>query len=195
MENSKAIEGVKRIIEKLTDEDLHSLTNTVTQGFLKNKIETREDAITSILKYSPDLKSILKRKVVTRDILFSYLHENNVSVSLPTSKSDLIDLICTYWDLKTDHCKSALIKNEHSYTERNVEEQPPSTELNKLIHENTLEEISSTDVNTLALKFSEWFYTMMNSNSPMGQEHFWNDANLKLNLLSATQNVTEEIPI
>ncbi|KAK4877434.1 hypothetical protein RN001_009940 [Aquatica leii] len=180
MENSKAVFGIKQIFSNLTDDELLGLTNTVTQGLLKNKVETREEAVESILKYSSDFKSILKRKVLTRDLLFTYLHENDIPVSLPASKQELIDLICTHWNLKSDDYKSVLINNIQ-----------PNEAQSDIVQKT--DQSSPTDVNALAQKFSEWFYTMMNSNEPIGSEHFWNDSNLKLNLLSAAQNVTEEI--
>lgn len=49
------------------------------------------------------------------------------------------------------------------------------------------------DVNTLAFKFSEWFYSILNQDSPIGEEHFWQDASLKLNLISETTNLSNSV--
>ncbi|KAF5277092.1 hypothetical protein FQA39_LY06330 [Lamprigera yunnana] len=169
MDNETTISCVQEILSKLDDEDVIALATTVSHGFLKNKLDSREDAIESIIKYSPDLKSILKRKVVTRELLFSYLHESKIPVSLPSSKQDLIELICGHMNLHVVSCEQV----KHKI--------PPD------------ECANVPDVNMLALKFSEWFYTMMNSNEPIGEEHFWTDSNLKLKLSSDDQNVIEEI--
>ncbi|KAK5642783.1 hypothetical protein RI129_008950 [Pyrocoelia pectoralis] len=162
------ITGIKEIISQLGDEELWGLTKTVTQGLLKDKIQSRDEAISAIINYSPDSKSILKRKVVTRELLFSYLHQNQIPVVMPISKEELIGMICSHWNTQKT-IQLTTVENP------NVQQ---STQL---------------DINMLALQFSEWFYSMINLNVPIALEHFWHDSKLKLILLSQNQHKTEEL--
>lgn len=131
------------------------------------------DAIAVIIKYSPDELSILKRKAVTKDVLFEYLHKNDVAIPVPTTKSVLIDKICNYWQLKVAPYK--------------FEEATPSNSTT-VNHEKDGE-----NVEALGEKFAEWFYNMINTSPVIGSEHFWNDCSLTLNLLSETQTITEQV--
>jgi len=179
MENTVAVNGIQQILSKLEDEELLALAATVTQGLLRNKLETRKGAIEAILKYSPDIQSILKRKIVTRDILFTYLHESNVSVALPATKNDLIDIICTHWNLKPTQYVATTTQRD------NVNYNNPTNGQYK--------NLDTSEINTMALKFSEWFYTMMNANEPIGPEHFWRDAKLKMNLTSGSDTINHNV--
>ncbi|KAG5889274.1 hypothetical protein JTB14_007036 [Gonioctena quinquepunctata] len=163
--------GIIEFLSKLDEDDLLSLARTVTQGLLK--INTTDEAIKGILKYSPDVISILRRKLITRDILFSYLDENNVKVKLPITKNELIDKIADFWNIsRTSH----------------VLDEPNTTQT--LCNEGTSETISSNgdnrenhSVSALAEQFTKWFYEMMNSQG-IGSEHFFPESKLKLNLFS-----------
>lgn len=121
------------------------------------------DAVEAILMHSPNFQSVLRRKIVTRDLLFQYLHENKVSVALPITKPELIDIVREYWNLK--------------------DSAPISTVENEILPE----------LNVMAVKFTEWFYTMMNCNEPISVDHFWRDGKLKLQLISSSQTVEEEV--
>lgn len=127
-----------------------------------------------IIKYSPDELSILKRKSVTRDVLFEYLHKKNVAIPVPTTKSVLIDKICRLWNLQVAPYK--------------FEETPQSNTVNKQ-KESSAEE----NIEVLGEKFAEWFYNMINTSPVIGSEHFWRDCTLTLNLLSDVQTVTEKV--
>lgn len=128
------------------------------------------EAIEAIIKYSPNELSILKRKSITKEVLFEYLHERDVVIPVPTTKSALIDKICNYWNLK-----ATIYKFEE--TKEN-------------------EAVSNTETGSIDLlgeKFAEWFYNMVNTSPIIGSEHFWCDAVLTLNLVSEIQTVTEEV--
>ncbi|XP_018331107.1 uncharacterized protein C3orf38 homolog isoform X2 [Agrilus planipennis] len=158
--------AVTEILNKLEDEEIIGLAKTVTQGLLKSKTENRKDAIEAILKHSPNELSILRRKCITKDVLFEYVHQNDIQVSLPITKPELIDVIFTFWK------KRASDKSTNS--ESNI---TPSIELCK----------STSNVNNMAEQFSAWFYSMLNQSRPMGREHFWNDAKLTVNILNDAQ--------
>lgn len=102
-------------------------------------------------------------------MLFEYLHNKNIVISLPTTKSTLIHKICNSWDLKVAAYK--------------FEESP---QVDSSIN-------SVENVNLLGEKFVEWFYNMINTSPVIGPEHFWQDASLTLNLISEFQTVTEKV--
>lgn len=188
MSSSKLHPDIKHILLKLPEDTLFALTATVTQGLLKNKITRRHglqpsinvlhclfihisviEAIEVIIKYSPNELSILKRKLVTKEVLFDYLHERDIVTPLPTTKSALIDIICNCWNLKKltiefEDCKS-----------------------------DDTSDATTENIVQLGEKFSEWFYNMLNTSVVIGPEHFWRDANMILNLISDTQTITEEV--
>ncbi|GJQ68498.1 hypothetical protein Trydic_g17071 [Trypoxylus dichotomus] len=166
------------VLNILSENDLHGLTATVTQGLLKEKRKSKQDAIEVILKYSPDVLSILKRRAVTRDVLFTYLHNKNVSIELPTTKDKLVAKVCELWNLTSP--KDIKINNAESYdtaTSTNSQQVAESAENN---------------VNAMAKQFVRWFYEMMNSNEYIDPSHFYFDARLKLNLISNGTETTEE---
>ncbi|CAH0546650.1 unnamed protein product [Brassicogethes aeneus] len=184
--NAKATHGLQEILSKFDDADLHILTTTVTQGLLKNKIKSRQEAINAILQYSPDAQSILKRKIVTKEILFSYLHEQNVPVQLPLKKTDLIEKIAEYWKLEkslqfltySDSDQSSNFSSNSS-KEKNDSEllivSNDSSEVNTVEKNGTQE----SNVEELANQFVKWFYSMVNEKEDIS-EHFYPDAKCKI---------------
>lgn len=185
MSSAELHPDIKLILLKLPEDVLFALAATVTQGLLKNKLRRKNglyfiyfslfflkrlivEAIEGIIKYSPNELSILKRKAVTKEVLFEYLHQNNVGVPVPTTKSALIDKICNYWNLPTSQCVCEAEK------------------------ETTIEENTTENLELLGEKFAEWFYNMLNTSPTIGPEHFWSDAELTLNLISDTQTHTQQ---
>lgn len=106
--------------------------------------------------------------MVTREILFSYLDAKNISIRLPATKNDLIDRIVDYW---TNLNNLACYNNAQCTTVQTLDGH---------VSESTTHEGS---VETLAEQFANWFYTQMNSGG-VEPLHFFNDATLKLSLIS-----------
>ncbi|KAI4470097.1 hypothetical protein MML48_1g16152 [Holotrichia oblita] len=174
MPNAIALQGIRDVLRSLNPEDLHGLTATVTHGLLKEKRKSRHDAIEIILKYSPDILSILKRRVVTRDVLFNYLHDRSVIVELPTTKDKLVAKICELWNLPTH--KDIRTSNEDVKTITSQKEIKSA----------------ESNVNVMAKQFAQWFYEMMNSTEYIEPDHFYLDARLILHLISNNTEITEE---
>lgn len=194
--------GIKQILSQLGDEELWGLTRTVTGGLLQDKIQSREEALLAIINYSPDSKSILKRKVVTRELLFSYLHQNQIPVVMPISKDEIIGIICSHWNSKnTTQSRSAAIQSiqqstqQHSTVQQLQNDQLTQNDL--IVQQSTQiqngQQSAQIDVNLLALKFTEWFYSMLNSTESIALDHFWSDSKLKVNLLSSNGDNIEQI--
>lgn len=129
------------------------------------------EAIDAICKHSVDELSILKRKIITKEILFEYLHENSISISLPATKNALVEKICSYWNVH--NCGEQLVK-----------------------HNNLLETSIPLDNDTIGLftvNFGQWFYSLLNSDSGVEAQHFWPDAKFKLNMISLRSPIAQYI--
>ncbi|KYB26003.1 Uncharacterized protein C3orf38-like protein [Tribolium castaneum] len=100
MLNDTSRQGICEILASLDDNTLFNLAGTVTQGLLKNRINTRDEAVNAILNYSPDALSFLRRKIITREVLFAYLHAKNVSIDLPATKNDLVQKTAQIWSIQ-----------------------------------------------------------------------------------------------
>jgi hypothetical protein len=162
--------GIEEILSSLDDNTIFALATTVTQGLLKNRLNTRQgtihffcrtthyfffpEATNAILNYSPDAVSFLRRRIITREILLSYLLQKNISTDLPATKSDLVQRIANFW------------KAHYS--------QEVSNELSA----NTAD---SGSISLLAEQFTQWFYSMLNKNECLNNEHFYSDARLTIN--------------
>ncbi|CAG9815014.1 unnamed protein product [Phaedon cochleariae] len=183
MTNPQSENGVIEILKKLEENDLLALSRTVTQGLLK--IRSTDEAIAGILKYSPDGLSILRRKAVTREILFSYLDEKNVKLKLPITKNELVDATLAYWDT-----------SGIPYTTANSSQVmcTQTQDSNGVVKSNSPSDIEG--VSALAEQFVQWFYTMMNTEG-IGSEHFYPDGKLKLNKITGGEcdtNIIENSP-
>ncbi|VEN57044.1 unnamed protein product [Callosobruchus maculatus] len=161
MANSYSSQGIRKILSKLDEYDIFALASTVTQGLLK--VDSVDEAVSGILKHSPTLVSILRRKVITKEILFSYLDENDISIKSPASKNDLIDRIIEFWDLQSSEKAS-----------------DQSATLEVAVAEGNVISEGDHIIGQLAEQFTKWFYTMLNSDEGVGIEHFYADAKLKL---------------
>ncbi|CAH2010202.1 unnamed protein product [Acanthoscelides obtectus] len=106
----------------------------------------------------------MRRKIVTKEILFQYLDENNVSFKSPASKNDLIDRIIEYWN--------------ESLTQTVLDE-PVSSDVKE-----TSPGESEQVISQLADQFAKWFYTMLNSDEGVGTEHFYANAKLKIAIVT-----------
>ncbi|XP_044254655.1 uncharacterized protein C3orf38 homolog isoform X1 [Tribolium madens] len=164
MLNEASKQGIREILSTLDDNTLFSLSGTVTQGLLKNRINNRQDATNAILNYSPDALSFLRRKIITRELLFSYLHAKNVPVDLPATKNDLIRKTAQFWSV--EYIQEALIGANQA---------------------------DSGSVSLLAQQFTKWFYSMLNKNECLNHEHLYPDARLTINMSNNGQVSTEII--
>nr|CAI5831748.1 unnamed protein product [Callosobruchus analis] len=167
-------QGIREILSKLDENDIIALASTVTQGLLK--VDSVDDAVNGILKHSPTLVSILRRKIITKEILFSYLDDNDMPVKSPASKNDLIDRIIDFWDLQSSEKASE-----------------QSVSLEAAVAEENLISEGDHIIRQLSEQFTRWFYTMLNSDEGVGTEHFYADAKLKLSIVTDMDSDIKEI--
>ncbi|ESO86692.1 hypothetical protein LOTGIDRAFT_128762 [Lottia gigantea] len=176
MLTKEEIQGFESILRKLSNDDIMSLKDTVTNR--KIAVEGVKEAIKVIITYSDSSRDLLRRKKINRDILFQYLYDCKVVVSPNLDKSRLIDKILEYWksDQTLDTTSSSL----------NVSR----TELSSLDCKKVIASaaVINQEDQALAETFVTWFYKMLNSQNPFmnqvpedfGPQHFWNDSKLIL---------------
>lgn len=121
------------------------------------------EAVEAIIRYSLDYSTILNRKCVKRDILFQYCHDNNIFIIPPVTKLLLIQKILDHWS-----CTSSNQQLVYDVSEQQHQEEAAT--------------ISQQNIITMANKFAEWFYGLMNLEEPIGEEHLWADCSLQLKL-------------
>ncbi|XP_075216948.1 uncharacterized protein C3orf38 homolog [Lycorma delicatula] len=80
----------------LKEADLFALAGTTTGGKIAPK--DKRDAIECILLHSNCAETILKRKKITKDFLFNYLHAKKVNVLVSDEKPRLIQYILELWN-------------------------------------------------------------------------------------------------
>ncbi|XP_044733569.1 uncharacterized protein C3orf38 homolog, partial [Chrysoperla carnea] len=178
-------ESAKQFLVTLNLDVLNSLVGTVTQYLVKEEFDEKHDAIKVIFRHSPNVKSILRRKVITKEILFKYLSEENVTLHPPHTKDSLIDSVLDYWDRRISRNNRNSGNNETPIPNNGTRNETISEEVATYEPKaNNRVQKNETNVNEMAVTFSEWFYKMFNDNKPIGVEHFWNDCNFKLNLKS-----------
>ncbi|GLG96008.1 Uncharacterized protein GBIM_02844 [Gryllus bimaculatus] len=162
------------LLSYMSRHDVFSLARTIT----KNQASpiSAKDAQEAIILHEIDLQTFLSRKKVTREILFKYLHDNRVDIPGNSDKSQLVSKIM---QILTHHTR------EVKPSRKTVENETP--------------EIQAGDVQTLAEKFTSWFYSMLNDyvtgqqSDKLCVEHFWNDCSLHLVMESATENVIQDV--
>lgn len=56
------------------------------------------DSLDAILLHSKDLRSLLMRKKITKNVLFKYLHSNNISFPGNSEKTSLVEFVINIWN-------------------------------------------------------------------------------------------------
>lgn len=114
------------------------------------------------MKFSADPVSVLRRKLVTREILFGYLEDENIKVRLPITKDEMIDIVADYWNLP--RFGAVLKKEGDSSSNKDLEVRGKDGE--------------ESNVNVMAKEFAQWFYAMLNDNQ-CGTEHFFSGEQIR----------------
>ncbi|CAI9730856.1 Hypothetical predicted protein [Octopus vulgaris] len=154
------------LLNKLNDEVILSLTNTVTGRSIQ--VSSREEAIDAILSFSKSASELLSRKKITRDYLKQYLFSQQVSVSGSSTKQDLISQILEYWSGERISYPAV---------------QSPPREQTHLAEPKP--RLPSGDVKQLGETFASWFYELFNSGTESGlKDQLWPRCSLHLLLIS-----------
>ncbi|KAL5292361.1 C3orf38 family protein [Megaselia abdita] len=111
------------------------------------------DSLDTIFLYTQDSQTLLNKKMITKEVLFKYLHSNRRVIKNEVTKINLILEILRFW--------------KESFSETKVSEAP------QLIDEEQF------PINLLARTFTEWFFKNFNENT-LKNEDFFADAGLEI---------------
>ncbi|KAI9589954.1 uncharacterized protein C3orf38 homolog [Glossina fuscipes] len=171
------LSGVSDLLQEEDIPVLMQLARNITKNI--TDIDSRQKALDYIRVHSEDLSTLLNKRIITKEILFKYLHKKKVAVTVDFTKHNLVKKVINYWikefekTLQTnDFC--ALTEETSPSTST---QQPKSTP--KFIP--TVAECEFP-IHTLARKFTEWFFDLYNKNS-LKMEDFWSDASMLLKIL------------
>jgi archaellum biogenesis protein FlaJ (TadC family) len=90
----------KLLLDKLSTEDIISLTDTVCNRMVST--DSREEALEAILMYSESAKQLLRRKKVRREHIFQYLAEKQIYASASADKTTLMRKVLDLWGTPPD---------------------------------------------------------------------------------------------
>ncbi|PWA31254.1 hypothetical protein CCH79_00002888, partial [Gambusia affinis] len=169
--------GFKQILSLMTDVDLRSLSDTVTNKMIV--VENVTEAMETILSFSKSAEELLRRRKVHRDLIFKYLVKEGVTMPPTSEKHQLVKRTLELWSSVTvDEAK---------------QQQPTASD--------------SNDINTkvgfdpliLGQQFCQWFFQLLNSQNPSlgqqpqdwGPQHFWPDVKLRLLSRATTEQMEE----
>ena len=114
------------------------------------------------------MTSLLGKKIIKKENLYQYLHENRVQIDENFTKVILIEKTVHLWKEKFD-----------------LQQPPPqSTENNNQINVN--DNTENYPINIMSKKFSSWFYENLNSNK-LTENDFWKDAGCCMRLQNLDQ--------
>lgn len=212
--------GIRSLLDRLTREDLISLTDTVTNRAVT--VETCKDAIEAIISFTMNVKVLLRRKKVRREHVFQYLAENQVFVPSTADKQQLIKKVMELWEIKEKELKNGGVGGDCDYGD-------PSVSSTSGDHRVTQEPASSTtspghspktspglcvenekkDSDDYGQKYAEqwtpWFFDLLrqcgtnmihdplapHGMSDWGEHHFWADSVLKIEVTARNQTTEE----
>ncbi|MEQ2310731.1 hypothetical protein AMECASPLE_012159 [Ameca splendens] len=170
--------GFKKIFSLMTEGDLHSLSDTVTNKMIV--VENVTEAMETILSFSKNAEELLRRRKVQRELIFKYLAKEGVTMPPTSEKHQLVKRTLELWS---------------SGTVDNAKQQQPTTS-----DSNDIKTKVGFDPLILGQQFCQWFFQILNSQNPSlgqhpqewGPQHFWPDVKLRL-LSRATTEQMEEL--
>uniref|UniRef100_A0A096MA89 Chromosome 3 open reading frame 38 n=1 Tax=Poecilia formosa TaxID=48698 RepID=A0A096MA89_POEFO len=181
--------GFKKILSSMTDVDLRSLSDTVTNKMIV--VENVTEAMETILSFSKSAEELLRRRKVHRDLIFKYLVKEGVTMPPTSEKHQLVKRTLELWSSVTvGQAKHTSEQLNSCKTKHNYNEQPKKhTKHDKITHETLI----------LGQQFCQWFFQILNSQNPSlgqqpqdwGPQHFWPDVKLRLLSRATTEQMEE----
>ncbi|XP_051937659.1 uncharacterized protein C3orf38 homolog [Hippocampus zosterae] len=170
--------GCLKILNTMSEEDLLSLSDTVTNKMIV--VEDVTEARETILSFTKNAEELLKRKKVHRDIIFKYLAKEGVAMPPSTEKHQLVKRTLELWSTA-----KAVIEEPIPGVTDDTGHRPVR---NTAVEKADVKTDVGSDILLLGQQFSSWFFRLLNSqNSSLGQQpedwgpqHFWPDAKLRL---------------
>uniref|UniRef100_A0A3B3TJF6 Uncharacterized protein n=2 Tax=Poecilia latipinna TaxID=48699 RepID=A0A3B3TJF6_9TELE len=104
--------GFKKILSSMTDVDLRSLSDTVTNKMIV--VENVTEAMETILSFSKSGEELLRRRKVHRDLIFKYLVKEGVTMPPTSEKHQLVKRTLELWSSVT--VGQGMLTCSHGYT-------------------------------------------------------------------------------
>ncbi|XP_055912380.1 uncharacterized protein C3orf38 homolog [Eupeodes corollae] len=166
----------KGIADLLLQESNSLILLQLAKSLIKNVIDvtSNEEALKIIFTHMSNTQALLSKRAITKEVLFKYVHSNQIPVTIDFTKPILINKIIEYWDRGGPSIRNSSQNNS-------VAENKPST--NELISQPNTTQLEETQlpINLLARKFAEWFFQNYNANN-LKVEDFWRDSRLLLRI-------------
>ncbi|XP_030283308.1 uncharacterized protein C3orf38 homolog [Sparus aurata] len=174
--------GCTNLLKLLSKADLLSLCDTVTNKMIV--VENATEATETILSFSKNAEELLRRKKVSREVIFKYLVKEGVAMSPNSEKHQMVRRTLELWS------SGKAVVGESRQAETNEIRQRPSTVMASVSTD--MKDEVGFDPQVLGQQFCQWFFQLINSQNPSlaqqpqdwGPQHFWPD--VKLRLLSRT---------
>ncbi|KAH9520434.1 hypothetical protein Btru_060774 [Bulinus truncatus] len=200
----------EEILAQLSDDDLFSLTSTVTNRLVD--ANTRQEAEKAILAFTQSIDEFFKRRKISKEILLKYMYMKGLSVPKDAEKEKLVALItqfqpipaqCTT-DITTSSAQPANLANsnsQQSVPSSSFVYSPTNVTVNINVNYNSGDETNALNTEQRnAEDFVKWFYDMLNSHNPFlsqpqrefGPQHFWESAQLFL-VMNTKNSKVEDI--
>uniref|UniRef100_A0A1A9VWJ3 Uncharacterized protein n=1 Tax=Glossina austeni TaxID=7395 RepID=A0A1A9VWJ3_GLOAU len=171
------LSGMSDLLQEENIPILMQLAKNITKHV--TDIDSRQKALDYICVHSEDSSTLLNKRIITKEILFKYLHKKKIAVTVDFTKHNLVKKVINYWikefekALQTDAC--ALTKEENSPS-TSTQQPKSAAEFVPTVSE------CEFPIHLLARKFAEWFFDLYNKNS-LKIEDFWSDAYMLLKIL------------
>lgn len=142
------------------------------------------DAFKIVILHSDSTTSILNRKPISKEILFTYLTAMNVPVTSNFTKNTLVEQVIEYWN-STEHRRHPEIsQHTHQHQEAYMHHSA----------ESLLRKSEDFPANVMAKNFSSWFFKNLNENS-IREHDFWSDCTCVIRMIDSQGDVKEDSTI
>lgn len=142
------------------------------------------EAVDLILLHSSSIASILSRKVITKSVLFRYLHARRVPVNVELSKAVLVEKTDRYW-------AESFSDARHTPADGRPREATPDADTSPSVSATAIVDPERDDwpenfpIHRMSRQFTGWFFGQFNSGQ-LAADDFWCDAHCTVEMTDAT---------
>ncbi|XP_067648556.1 uncharacterized protein C3orf38 homolog [Eurosta solidaginis] len=167
----------------------------VARSVTKNicDVTTTQEALDYVYIQIGDTLALLNKRLITKEMIFKYLHQRKIQVNADFTKGALVSKIIEYWnsrlefniDQKKSSNISVAVNNSNSTQWSDTNSAIPNIAYNSS-ESNRNDASQQYPIHLLARKFTEWFFSNLN-NHVLKVEDFWSDSQLQLRITATDQ--------
>ncbi|XP_053956809.1 uncharacterized protein C3orf38 homolog [Anastrepha ludens] len=167
----------------------------VARSVTKNicDVATTHEALDYVYVQIGDTLTLLNKRLITREMIFKYLHQRKIQVNADFTKGALISKILEYWNSKSESNNDfALLNDNYTTTSKQFLHKVNENTFNTAISDSISGSNEANDneprypIHLLARKFTEWFFNNLNKEG-LKVEDFWSDSQLQLRIAATDQ--------